>query len=127
MVSTSQVRELIRCYLSGALDLKNFAENFESLYSDINISCESEALALADRVQRFLGRVSSGYYAENDLRTALYPLAGEPLAANTMIGVPPFNLSVNHFVVEERASPVSSASSGTSPAVVFGSISCLQV
>lgn len=122
MISASQVRRLISNYLSGDLALQPFAEQFEAQYSELNKVAESEALSLADRVQRYLGRVSAGYCDENDLRAYLYPLSCESAAANIVIGISPFYASVNQFVVEERAFPASGSSSGTSPAVVLGSI-----
>ena len=126
MVSACQIRELLRSYLSGVVDLQSFAEQFESLYSDLNISGESEALAIGDRVQGHLARVSSGYSSENDLRAWLLPLSAESASANMIVGVGPFPVSINQLVMEERAFPASPASSGTSPAVVFGSVWSLQ-
>lgn len=126
MVSACQVRELLRSYLSGVVGLQSFADQFESLYSDMNASGESEALAIGDRVEGYLSRVSSGYSSENDLRAWLLPLSGESASANVVIAASPFPVSVNQFVLEERAFPALPASSGTSPGVVFGSVLSLQ-
>ena len=79
MVSASKIREVIKSYLSGALDIQKFAECFESLYSEINLAGDPEALALGDRVQAFLGRVSAGYASERDLLAWLIPLSCERL------------------------------------------------
>lgn len=68
MVSSSQIRDLIRSYLSGSLSLQRFAEAFEDLYSKINVASEKQILALGDHIQILLSRVSCGLASENDLR-----------------------------------------------------------
>jgi len=85
MVSVSQIRELLRRYLSGEMDLQGYAESFEDQYSELNIGPASEALSLADRVQGLLGRCSAGYCDEAELKRSLASLSfDEPLAANKM-------------------------------------------
>lgn len=127
MISASEIRELARNYLSGALNIQQFAENFENQYSEINIACDLEALSLGDRIQALLGRVSAGYASERDFQEWLVPLSREPLSVNMFIGFSSsFPASVNHFAVGEIAFPASGVS-GTSPGVVFGSALCLPV
>ena len=69
MVSSSQIRDLIRSYLSGSLSLQRFAEAFEDLYSKLNIASEKQVLTLGDHIEILLSRVSSGLASENDLRS----------------------------------------------------------
>jgi hypothetical protein len=74
MVSASQIRDLIRSYLSGSLNLQRFADAFEDIYSRINVARDSEILALGDHIQVLLSRVSSKLASENDLRGWLQSL-----------------------------------------------------
>ncbi|MGD0799665.1 MAG: hypothetical protein ABR910_18280 [Acidobacteriaceae bacterium] len=75
MVSASQIRDLIRSYLSGSLNLRRFAEAFEDIYSAINVASEPQVLALGDHVQTLLSRVSAKIATENDLRGWLQSLS----------------------------------------------------
>jgi len=75
MVSASQIRDLIRAYLSGALSLQRFAEAFEDMYSSINASSDKQVLALGDHIEVLLSRISSGLASEPDLRAWLLSLS----------------------------------------------------
>jgi len=125
MASVSKIRELLRRYLSGSLDLKGFADCFESQYSDLNIGNDSDALMLGDQVEALLGRVSAGYSNENDLKSWLLPLSADfvSLPSIFMFGVAP----LNQQVVEEFAFQGSSEASGTSPLMEPWRLESLQV
>jgi hypothetical protein len=112
MVSASHVRELIRNYLAGALDLQRFADCFEAQYSELNAGGDQDALELGDRVEALLGRVSAGYSDENDLKSWLLPLSIDFAPPSVfMFGVAP----VSQQVVGEFAFQGSFGASGTSP------------
>lgn len=112
MVSASHVRELIRNYLAGALDLQQFADRFEAQYSELNAGGDQDALELGDRVEALLGRVSAGYSSENDLKSWLLPLSIDFAPPSVFIfGVAP----VNQQVVGEFAFQGSFGASDTSP------------
>lgn len=122
MASAFEVRKIICNYLSGGISLHEFAEMFESHYSDIIIARKQEDVILADRIQAMLGRVSSEYSSEAELREWLLPLSVEPV--NTLIGVPSFREPLNQYF--GFGASRASSSSDTSPAVVFGSTVVLQ-
>lgn len=75
MVSASQIRDLIRSYLSGSLSLQRFAEAFEAVYSEINVASEQDVLAFGDHIQVLLSRVSAGIASENELKGWLQALS----------------------------------------------------
>lgn len=102
MASASKIREVVRSYLSGAIDIQKFAECFENQYSEVNRASDPEAIALGDRIQAFLGRVSAGYSSERDLLAWLIPVSREPISVNIIIGMPAFPTSVNRLVEEEQ-------------------------
>jgi hypothetical protein len=97
MVSASQIRDLIRSYLSGSLSLQRFADAFEDIYSSINVAGESDALALADHIQVLLSRVSSKLASENDLQGWLRSLSQpfNPDSASVQLDSAPFT-AYNH-------------------------------
>lgn len=121
MVSVSQLREVVRQYLSGSLELQNFADRFEEQYSEIALGRDLQALALADEIAAYIGRVSSGFWSESELKESLFPLSFDlSLSANVLLGsAQMFPLSVNQQLVG-KAFQEEAGSSDTSPAVVFG-------
>jgi len=129
MASASQIRELLRSYLECKIDLQQFAERFESLYSVVNMANDFNVLSLADQIEAYLGRVSSGYSGEDDLKAWLQVLSVEPEEqVNQMIVISPFPLapSVNRVGVGEKPYRASFASSDTSPEGVFSSAERLR-
>lgn len=101
MASVPQVRELLRSFLSGGLDLQNFADQFDDLHSEISVAGDPRLVALGDEIAAYLGRVSAELVGEIELKQWLFPLSFDfPLVANTIQGlVPAFSFSVNEQVV----------------------------
>jgi hypothetical protein len=81
-------------------------------------------------VEQAFSEASDGHYTPEELRALLVSFAQEPIAVNQMISTQAFvfSQSVNRPVGETvfPAFPATPASSGTSPAVVFGLIECHQ-
>lgn len=118
MASALEVRKIIRKYLAGDIELQSFAEAFEDQYSALIVAKDMESLILGDRVQALLGRVSSKFANESDLKNWLLPLSVEPV--NQVINIQcAWAPTVNHYLGE--GTYPEPRFSGTSPGMVFGS------
>jgi hypothetical protein len=125
MVFAHQIRGVIADYLSKSIDANKFLEQFSALSYNIHGNGEAEAIRLADSVESYLVDLRAGCIGELEFRSILRDLSH--INDVNVFHVPmSFPVSVNHVSVVEMAYQGTSASSGTSRGMAFGSELHLQ-
>jgi hypothetical protein len=120
MVYAHQIREVVAGYLSKDLDANGFLLRFSALSYNIHNQGDAEAVRLADHIESCLVDLRAGCIKEVQLRSILRELTYSTSANNFYMPVS-FPVSVNQYLGLEKAFPEYHVSSGTSPAVGFGS------
>ena len=114
MVCAAQIRDLVYEYLLKHCDLSQFAEQFASIFCDIEDSGDREAVLLSYRIESELEKVSSGYASEASLQDALR-VCVSVIVNDYGVNVRTEFTTPLVSVVSQFAEP-----SGTRPGVVFG-------
>jgi hypothetical protein len=126
MISADQIEKVISAYVADR-DLRKFVLEFSRLSFNVRNNGQPKAIKLAKDVECKLAELHVGHASEDMFRDWMEELVRKPVAANSYISASQvFVVSVNRLV-EERAFPEVPVLAHTSPGVVFGLATPLQV
>ena len=120
MSPVNPIREIVDKFLAKPSDLDAFMSAFFSASCNIHKNGDAASIKLADQVEACLADVRAGFASVTDLHKSLRELLAPAPVGYYYVAVAAFSQSVNQPAVVETGFPV--ASSGTLPAVGFGSI-----
>jgi hypothetical protein len=124
MVSASQIREVVAAYLSHN-DADKFARDFAALSYNVHKNGDAAAIELARSVEFKIADLRSGCIDKAAFLASLRDSITMSVNSNTR-GFAQFSDPVNRPVEVAAGFRGWAVSSGTSPAVVFGSILLVQ-